>query len=386
MNVHVEGQSLPALLDTGATVSTISRSVVDQLGLPISPTESLNVECANGQPLPYVGCVVANVSLVDSINKPCLFLVVPNQSHTQTVPLLLGTNNLEQLIPGDDILPGPLKLVAACIKQRQKHIRDNAGSIATLKFVGRQAETLPSGCTTSVTVSLGSFPDFPPSHTVVESSQLSQLPGDVEVSPTLHFLKGRGNFQITLHNTSSQTFKVQPGDIIAQLSPAVVTNNSVYADDFASPTQTEVPPTKLPDISAADVSTEEKGKLQKLVEEFSDVFSQGDLDLGHYTGVQHRIELEDDRLFKQRYGRIPPHMMEEVADHLRQLEANGVIRPSKSPFSSPVVCVRKKDGRLRLCVDYRLLNSRTKKTIIVSPELMRYLILSRVLASLAALI
>ena len=54
-------------------------------------------------------------------------------------------------------------------------------------------------------------------------------------------------------------------------------------------------------------------------------------------------------------------MFEEVRDHLRQLEANGVIRPSKSQFSSPVVCARKKDGRLRLCVDFRLLNNRTVK-------------------------
>ncbi|KAK3752026.1 hypothetical protein RRG08_059567 [Elysia crispata] len=64
---------------------------------------------------------------------------------------------------------------------------------------------------------------------------------------------------------------------------------------------------------------------------------------------------------KQRYRRIPPHMFEEVCDHLRQLEACGVIRPSKSQYSSPVVCCRKKDGKLRLCVDCRLLNSRTRK-------------------------
>ena len=77
------------------------------------------------------------------------------------------------------------------------------------------------------------------------------------------------------------------------------------------------------------------------MEEYSDIFSQGELDIGHYDGVKHRIELTDEKPFKQRYRRIPPHMLDEVADHLRQLEANGVIRPSKSPFSSPIVCCRK---------------------------------------------
>ncbi|GFR73014.1 Pol polyprotein [Elysia marginata] len=54
-------------------------------------------------------------------------------------------------------------------------------------------------------------------------------------------------------------------------------------------------------------------------------------------------------------------MTDEVRDHLLQLQASGVIRPSQSPYSSPVVCCRKKDSSLRLCVDCRLLNSKTKK-------------------------
>ena len=108
----IEGRQLPALLDTGATVSTITQSVADQLGLPIVENiANLNVECANGQQLPYLGCVVANVTIVDSHCKSCLFLVVPNAS-SSSVPVLLGTNNLEQLIPGNSALPGPLKLVA----------------------------------------------------------------------------------------------------------------------------------------------------------------------------------------------------------------------------------------------------------------------------------
>ena len=339
----------PVLLDTGATVSTISKSVADQLGLNISPTmQHLNVECANGQQLPYLGCVVAHVQLVDACCKPCLFLVVPNHS---SVPVLLGTNNLEQLIPGNSNLSDPLKLVASCLQQRQQHLESNDGSIAVLKYVGRQAALLQSGCTASLSVSLGNFSGYPPSHTVVEACRSSSLPGDIEVSPTLHYFTGRSDFSVTLNNTSSHIVKVNPGDIIAQLSPVVVTSIAGSADSSR----------KVPDLTSVDVPAHDKEMLKELFEEYSDIFSQNDLDIGHFSGVQHYIELEDERPFKQRYRRIPPHMFEEVADHLRQLAAGGIIRPSKSPFSSPVVCVRKKDGRLRLCVDYRLLNSRTKK-------------------------
>ena len=101
--------------------------------------------------------------------------------------------------------------------------------------------------------------------------------------------------------------------------------------------------------------------IHEIVKDYADIMARSELDLGHYNGVEHTIELEDPKPFKQRYRRIPPHMFEEMRDHLRQLEACGVIRPSKSQYSSPVVCCRKKDGKLRLCVDYRLLNSRTRK-------------------------
>ncbi|GFR93292.1 Pol polyprotein [Elysia marginata] len=118
---------------------------------------------------------------------------------------------------------------------------------------------------------------------------------------------------------------------------------------------------KLPTIDTAKLSEEQQQDVQSLLEEYKDIFSQSDTDIGHYTGVKHAIHLEDKTPFKQRFRRIPPHMIDEVRDHILQLQASGVIRPSQSPYSSPVVCCRKKDGSLRLCVDYRLLNSKTKK-------------------------
>ena len=54
----------------------------------------------------------------------------------------------------------------------------------------------------------------------------------------------------------------------------------------------------------------------------------------------------------------------KVAEQLERMQKIGVIKPSKSPWSSPVVLVRKRDGTLHFCVDYRVLNSVTKPDVL----------------------
>jgi len=61
-------------------------------------------------------------------------------------------------------------------------------------------------------------------------------------------------------------------------------------------------------------------------------------------------------------------MYEEVRQHLKDMITSDVIRPSDSPFSSNIVLVRKKDGSLRFYVDYRMLNSRTRKDAYMLPR------------------
>ena len=65
--------------------------------------------------------------------------------------------------------------------------------------------------------------------------------------------------------------------------------------------------------------------------------------------------------FKEPHRRIPPTLFQEVREHLKEMLAADAIRPSQSPFSSNVVVVRKKDGTIHFCVDYRKLNNRTIK-------------------------
>ena len=112
-------------------------------------------------------------------------------------------------------------------------------------------------------------------------------------------------------------------------------------------------------VDKESLSPAEARELASLLQRHKGVFSTDDDDFGMTTTVQHTIPTETTRPLKDRYRRVPPHLYQEVKDHLKTLLGKGVIRESTSPWASPIVLVRKKCGGLRLCVDYRRLNAVT---------------------------
>ncbi|GFY18717.1 retrovirus-related Pol polyprotein from transposon 412 [Trichonephila clavipes] len=105
----------------------------------------------------------------------------------------------------------------------------------------------------------------------------------------------------------------------------------------------------------------QKSSAERLFQEFEDVFSRNSSDIGHTTVTQHRIDTADHPPIKQHPRRLPFAKQEEVGTLLREMQENDIIEPSSSPWASPIVLVRKKDGSTRFCVDYRKLNDVTKK-------------------------
>ncbi|RXN07448.1 Retrovirus-related Pol polyprotein from transposon 297 [Labeo rohita] len=100
-----------------------------------------------------------------------------------------------------------------------------------------------------------------------------------------------------------------------------------------------------------------------------EVFSLHPQDFGRTDKVKHKINLMDETPFKHRPRPIHPEDMEAVKKHLQELLDAGVIRESMSPYSSPIVVVKKKSGDIRLCIDYRKLNQRTIKDAYALPKL-----------------
>ena len=110
-------------------------------------------------------------------------------------------------------------------------------------------------------------------------------------------------------------------------------------------------------------------EAKEMLERNAKTFSKNDLDMGRTNLVKHHIKLTDLIPFKEAYRRIPPQMYDEVKAHIQEMLDLGAIRPSNSPWALVIVLVRKKDGRLRFCIDLRRLNNRTVKDAYSLPKI-----------------
>ncbi|KAL0149631.1 hypothetical protein M9458_055158 [Cirrhinus mrigala] len=103
-----------------------------------------------------------------------------------------------------------------------------------------------------------------------------------------------------------------------------------------------------PHLSAA-----QKTELQHLVSQFRDVFSSQP---GQTNVVQHDIRIPPGVIVRQRPYRVPEARRQAIEEEVQQMLKLGVIEPSRSPWSSPIVMVPKPDGTLHFCNDFRRLN------------------------------
>ena len=112
------------------------------------------------------------------------------------------------------------------------------------------------------------------------------------------------------------------------------------------------------------LNKEEKQHVENLIEKYADRFHIPGEPLGATTVVQHNIPTTDDQpIFSKQY-RFPPIHKEEISRQVNELIDNKIIKPSQSPYNTPVWIVPKKldshgNRKWRMVLDFRKLNEKT---------------------------
>ena len=109
------------------------------------------------------------------------------------------------------------------------------------------------------------------------------------------------------------------------------------------------------DVKISDDLTEaQQEDVKNLLAQFDDVLT----DIPGKTNVlEHKIRLVEDKPIRTKQYPIPFHARDAVMEEVQHMISNEIIRESNSEYCSPITVIKKKDGKLRICLDYRKINS-----------------------------
>jgi hypothetical protein len=156
-------------------------------------------------------------------------------------------------------------------------------------------------------------------------------------------------------------------DIYLMCSPVVTENNKgfiiIKADVIVKHPELLV---KITDTFSARNGKSKMVRLHQekkegIVKTYENLFKTEISEFELCTAGKHAIETCSDKPIYQRNGRIPIHYEKLIDEEVKKNLKLGIIQESKSPWCSRVVPIVKKDGTLRLCIDYQALNSVTIK-------------------------
>ncbi|PIK37921.1 hypothetical protein BSL78_25240 [Apostichopus japonicus] len=344
--VRMHGVNFEATVDTGSDVTTMTEECFRRSfsSVPLEQLSWLTITAANGGDLPYVGYFVADIHIVRV---------------TKDVPMLLGMNVLKELSP--EVLVNKLMI------SKEKLLVDTPPTKVIqglVRVAGRNKVRIAARSIMAVEVTCPVVPTW--KEVILEP--VKELPKGVSVGATLAFAP-RGKSCLQVLNLTDEEVWLRPRNHLVNYKGFPGLKMQLSYLKAVKPSSKTPEMFNVPNLLWPGLSDDQLRQAKCLLMKNQDVFASTDYDLGVTNTIRHTIPTVDDEPVKQTYRRIPPCQFEEVQEHVRKLLAKGVIKPSTSPYASPVVLVRKTDGTLRLCVDYRKLNGKTRKDAYPLPRI-----------------
>jgi len=374
--VKIAGQEVECLLDSGSNISTITESFFKEHLRPVidqdpSAAPWLRIQATNGWNVPFCGYFLADVVIgTHGTIKDRGFLIVPDVDGRRA-PGLVGMNVLEHA-PG--FVNNLRRLVNSDSQEAAKREEDDDRSVGVAKIRGMTSIRIPAGSMVFLPVHSTTQRKTP---AIVEPVQ--GLPSGLTI---LNTWTEENNFKIPCCNWSEEDIWLKPNSRVAILRAAErirggevvlkVSSNEIAVTVESTPKEKQSDfIEKMKEIVASFSGDDrERSEFEDVLMRNREAFAQSEDDMGLTNTVTHKIDLMDDEPIRMPYRRIPPSMLEELRGHLNDLLKRGLIRESSSSYAAPIVVVRKKHtNQIRLCCDYRKLNSKTVKDVYVLPRI-----------------
>ncbi len=350
----------------------------------LSTTGWLKLTAANGLDIPYLGYLELEIETMGRKIPNCGFLVVKDPSpSSKAVSCIVGMNIISRcrhIVQSEFEAPLQWGLETDWRNVFQHVQTCDVRKSRVARVAGRSVVHVPAASITMVMAKGWLVSAKGESQWLLEPTHLP-LPGGLLVMPTVvssHHNEG----PVQVLNMSNEDVWLHPRTRIGVLLQVELVDNdpghevtfhriSANAEEISlgakSPSSQELWPKVVSQLDIGG-TVEQQAELKALLAEYAHVFALEDEDLGFTNRVQHEIHLVDDVPVTLPYRRIPPNQYREAKEHIAQLLRKGVIQESSSAYASPVVLVRKVDGSIRLCVDYRKLNLKTKRDAFPLPR------------------
>ena len=381
------GVTVNCLLDSGSQVTTIGESFYSEHLKNTDLQDSskwLKITAANNLPVPYVGYISTDVSVCGITVKDIGILVVKDSVRKAGRPGVVGCNIINKLlehfhngggIPKPFLQTFPHMSTFLHARQEEMMVAESAVGDKPLGYI-KLAETVTIPPLTAMTIQGTARHMTQACSVLVEQTDTVSLPSGVMVSPCLADLKN-GATSLQVRNYTGMPVKLHKRARVAEMHTA-----DVYTPDTAMHFEEDknswnlclgkdTEDEHLAHINIGDVelSSDEYEQLWQLLHKHKNVFSMNEDDLGYTDIIKHRILTTDEVPIKLQDRRIPPHLQPEVRRELQKWLDSGVIIESSSPYGSQIVVVKKKDGGIRICCDFRALNNKTIKDAFPLPNI-----------------
>lgn len=393
LNGTIHGVEVTMTVDTGATSTLIAHRVYQQIPEEKRPKlwqrhNRKTLTNAEGKPLKYYGRAVFDVELGPlNLRKPLIVADIEDEvllggdiiqrDHSGPADILLSKNVM--MFRGMSI---PLEQIGVPKKSRKAYAADD--------FM------VPAMSEAVIDVHIDRIAGVKDDRVLIEGDPTFLERGSLLVAPSLCDLENNATGKVRVINPFEHDVSIMQDTVVGMLCDTTSEVNELLSEEdpcekdnfdgvrrimfqtddldvedsvrlVGSGIKTNPAVAVPPHLEGVFEDTmksrtyEEGPYIAELLKDHEETFSKDDADLGLTKLAEHVIDTGESRPIKQPPRRTPHAFVGEDDKAIDKLLKQGSIRPSTSPWSSPIVLVRKKDGSVRPCVDYRQVNNVTRK-------------------------